>query len=94
MDAAPFGVRESAPDLDAVVERRRALRVVGDARHDGADQEEMGRTRSRDVLCEGGHDAGHVLQRIPSRHLDDERNVGRRRRARLEHVDMTIYATD
>ena len=47
-----------------------------------------------DVLRESGHDAGHVLQGIPPRHLDDERHVRRRRRARLEHVDMTVDATD
>ncbi len=43
MDATPLGVREPAPDLDAVIERGRAFRVVGDAGHDGADKEEMGR---------------------------------------------------
>ena len=90
MNAAPLGVREPAPDLDAALERGRALGVVGDAGHDGADKKEMGGTGSGDVLREGRHDADHVLEGIPTRHLDDERHFRRRRRPRLEHVDVTI----
>ncbi len=93
MDAAALGVREPAPDLDAVLERGRAFRVVGDAGHHRAGKEKMGRAGPVDVLGECGHDAGHVLQGIPARHLDDERHVRRRRRARLEHVDVAIDAT-
>jgi hypothetical protein len=90
MDAAARGVRERPPELDALLDHLRGLRVVGDPADGRPCEQEVRAKAGIDVLSEAAHHPGHVLHPVPARDLDDERRVGGWWRPGLQHVDPPV----